>query len=285
MNENVPLRSVEAVEVETVRDGRRAKRADALAVEEPLEVRVMHGPHPVRAEASLGLTMRTPGHDDELVAGLLLAEGVVRGRDDVVRFRHGRDRDGHPDPNVVVAELDPRLDYDPGAHARVLLTSSACGVCGRASLDALHTRQPPLLARDRPRVPDSVLRTFPALLHEAQKVFARTGGLHAAALFDAAGRLHGLREDVGRHNAVDKLLGSEFLAARLPLLDRALLVSGRASYEILQKARVAGVPFVAAVGAPSSLAVGLAREFDQTLVGFLKSESYNIYAGPERVAP
>jgi FdhD protein len=278
-----PARSIEEVEVDAVRAGRRARRRDALAVEEPLEVHVRHGPPASRAQASLGLTMRTPGHDEELVAGLLLSEGVVNARRDLARFVHAPDRDGHPDPNALVAELAPHVAYDPRANERRQVRSSACGVCGRASLDALAARGPPTFGPSEGQVPDAALRRLPEALRGAQRVFAETGGLHAAALFDSEGSIRSLREDVGRHNAVDKLVGSEFLAGRTPVRGPGLVVSGRASYEILQKALVAGLPLVAAMGAPSSLAVQLADEFGQTLVGFLKPESYNVYTHPRRV--
>lgn len=277
-----PARSIETVSVSTVRAGTRTRRDDRLAVEEPLEIRIRHGER--GDESSLGLTMRTPGHDEELVAGLLLSEGVVRGRGDLAGFAHGLDRDGHPDPNVLVARLAPGVAFDRAANERLLLRSSACGVCGRASLDALAARGPPPFARGTPKVGDAALRALPSHLRERQKVFESTGGLHAAALFAPDGSLRSLREDVGRHNAVDKLVGAEFIAGRTPLAGLALLVSGRASYEILQKALFAGIPLVASIGAPSSLAVQLADEFGVTLVGFLKADSYNVYSHEERVA-
>lgn len=279
-----PARSIETVQVENVRSGTRHRRTDSLAVEEPLEIRIRHGPASTRAASSLGLTMRTPGHDEELAAGLLLSEGVVRSRADLAGFSHGLDRDGHPDPNVVLAELAPNVSYDPLANERFMMRSSACGVCGRASLDALAARGPPPKPTASPRLGDERLRQLPGRLRESQRVFSETGGLHAAALFDASGKIMSLREDVGRHNAVDKLVGAEFLAGRTPLEHAGMLVSGRASYEILQKALFAGLPIVCAIGAPSSLAVQLAEEFGMTLVGFLKPESYNVYSHPQRVS-
>lgn len=280
---DAPPRSVQEFPIRAVRGGGAQAQADQLAVEEPLEIRLRHGPAKGRSESTLGLTMRTPGHDEELAAGLLLSEGVVRNRKDLQGFGHGRDRDGHPDPNIVIADLDPSVSYDPHSTERLMMRSSACGICGRASLDALRARSPPPLAPDAPRIRDADLRGFPERLRGDQRVFAATGGLHAAALFDDQGSLRSLREDVGRHNAVDKLLGAEFLAGRTPLGNLGLLVSGRAGYEILQKALAAGVPFVAALGAPSSLAAELAREFGQTLVGFLKADGYNVYAGGQRL--
>lgn len=279
----LPLRSVREVTVETLRGTVREPRKDTLAVEEPLEIRLRHGPLGARVEATLGLTMRTPGHDEELAAGLLLSEGVFTQRAALSRFDHGRDRDGHPDPNVIIVELAPGVHYDPHANERALLRSSACGVCGRASLDALRAKDPPRFDPEVPYLSGALLRSLPARLRTAQRVFATTGGLHAAALFGPDGSIRSLREDVGRHNAVDKLVGAEFLASRTPLSNLGLLVSGRASFEILQKALRAGIPVVAALGAPSSLAVDLAHEFGQTLVGFLKSDSFNVYTGPSRI--
>lgn len=278
----VHVRSVQETTVDAVREGTRSRRGDTLAVEEPIKITIRHGPEKKRSEASLGYTMRTPGHDEELVAGLLLAEGVVQLRNDLARITHAPDRDGHPDPNSLVAHLAPRVQYNANENERLLMRSSACGVCGRASLDVLLERGLPKTTSQL-SVDDRVLRALPAALADAQAVFASTGGLHAAALFDPKGAMRVLREDVGRHNAVDKAVGAEFLAGRTPVSSLGLLVSGRASYEILQKALAAGCPFVAAIGAPSSLAVQLAEEFGITLVGFLKPGGYNVYAHAGRV--
>lgn len=278
----VPFRSVRTVPIQRVREGQRLATDDALAVEEPLEVRVLHGPRGDRRETSLGLTMRTPGHDRELVAGLLYAEGYVAERAQLADVRPAVDADGAPQANEVVAELAPGTPFHPEETRKAYLTSSACGVCGRANLDALEARSLPKLLSRRPKVKAEILASLPRKLREAQLVFEATGALHAAALFDAKGRLHALREDVGRHNAVDKLVGGEFWAGRLPLSDTVLLVSGRAGYEILQKARAAGIAFVASVGAPTSLAVELAQRFGMTLVGFLKESGHNVYSHPDR---
>lgn len=272
-----------AVRVRRERGQDRGEHEDLLATEEPLEIRIRHGPQPARQETRLGITMRTPGHDFELVAGLLVAEGIVSSPAQVERIDYVGPATNPDYANIVAADLGPRVPFEAGLAERKLLTTSACGVCGKASLETLSLRGIPRLPPNRPRLRDARLRALPARLRQEQAVFAKTGGLHAAALFNDEGTLLALREDVGRHNAVDKLLGAQFLAGRTPCSDALLLVSGRASYEIAQKALVAGVPFVAAVGAPSSLAVDVAREFSQTLVGFLRDDGYNIYSGPGRI--
>jgi len=271
-----------AAEIWRVAPAGAVRERDAVAVEEPLEIRLRAGGE----ERTVALTMRTPGHDAELAAGFLYAEGIVRGRADLVRVERGQD--GHegagPDPvNVVVAELTAPGLPDLAPLERHFFTSSACGVCGRVGLEALALRgaaAPP----PGPVVPAAVLSALPAALRAAQGVFEATGGLHAAALFDPAGSLLAVREDVGRHNALDKLVGWALFADRLPLAEGIVLVSGRASFEILQKALAAGAPVVCAVSAPSSLAIDVARRFGITLVGFLRGDRFNVYAGAERVA-
>ncbi|WP_436495135.1 formate dehydrogenase accessory sulfurtransferase FdhD [Actinokineospora sp. HUAS TT18] len=257
-------------------DGRRS-RPDALAAEEPLEVRV--------GGKALAVTMRTPGHDVELAHGFLLTEGVIGDRADVsiARYCDGADDEGRNTYNVLdVALADGVPAPDPGVE-RNFYTTSSCGVCGKAALDAvkLRTRHSP--AADPVTVPAEVLRALPDRLREQQKVFATTGGLHAAGLFTADGEPLVVREDVGRHNAVDKVVGWAVLAGRVPLAGTVLLVSGRASFELVQKAAMAGIPVLAAVSAPSSLAVDLAEEQGMTLVGFLRGDSMNVYAGIGRI--
>jgi len=244
-----------------------------LTTEEPLEIRVgVDG-----AQHSLAVTMRTPGHDFELAAGFLFSEGVIAGRKVIDRIRYCADPQNY---NVVTVDLVAGTTFDPARFSRHVYTTSSCGVCGKASLELVRASLPPAAAR-RPVAPPPAefLCALPAKLREAQPVFARTGGLHAAALFNGDGKLLLLREDVGRHNAVDKLVGARLLGDKLPAADTILLVSGRASFELVQKAVMAGIPVFAAIGAPSSLAVDLAREFGVTLVGFLREGRYNIYAG------
>ncbi|NAZ80597.1 formate dehydrogenase accessory sulfurtransferase FdhD [Kineococcus sp. R8] len=257
--------------------GTRTARPDTLAVEEPLQITVSGEP--------LTVTMRTPGDDFDLVLGFLHAEGLVAGADDVTAMRHCTDvgEDGQPTFNVV--EVTPR----PGSRlvtdrvARPFTTTSACGVCGTASVDDVLDRTVHPLDDDDVVVDLELLTSLPAALRAAQPAFDRTGGLHAAGLFTADGRLVCLREDVGRHNAVDKVVGWALRSGRVPLRSHVLLVSGRASFELVQKAAVAGVPVLAAVSAPSSLAVSLARGTGMTLVGFLRPPTANVYTGGHRV--
>ncbi len=261
-----------------------AGRSDVLAVEEPLEVRLSSrdGLSPPRAPATLSVTMRTPGHDVELVAGMLLAEGLIGSREEINRIVYCLD--ASPDDaqrfNVVTAELT-------GAPRRTVLerrvvTSSSCGVCGAASIDAARLGEHPRIGSG-PVVDVEMLARFPALLAAGQRGFAATGGLHGAALVDASGAVLVLREDVGRHNAVDKVVGWALLAGRVPLSGAVLVVSGRVSFEIVQKALQAGIPFVAAVSAATSLAARLAEEVGMTLVGFLRGARMTVYAGRERI--
>ncbi|MFI6501470.1 formate dehydrogenase accessory sulfurtransferase FdhD [Nonomuraea typhae] len=254
------------------------ERRDDLATEEPLEIRLRSG-HERRTAA---ITMRTPGHDFELAAGFLHAEGIA-GPGDVAGIGYCTDEDVLPEAryNVVTVHLKGPIPDLP-ALDRHFLTSSACGICGSASLDALRHRCSPVTPPEL-GLTQEILYGMPDRLRAAQGVFGKTGGLHAAGLFTAGGDLVAVREDVGRHNALDKLVGWAGLRGDLPLADRVLMVSGRASYEIMQKALAAGIAVVCAVSAPSSLAVDLAREFGMTLVGFLRGERCNVYAGPERI--
>lgn len=253
------------------------RRPDTLAVEEPLELRV-NG-------SALTVTMRTPGDDVDLAHGFLLTEGVIRSRDDVdtARYCAGATVDGENTYNVLDVTLAPGVAPPDASVTRNFYTTSSCGVCGKAALDAvkLATRHPP--AADAVTVSARVLAGLPDALRARQKVFDSTGGIHAAGLFTAEGEALVVREDVGRHNAVDKVLGWALLSGRVPVSGCVLMVSGRASFELAQKAAMAGVPVLAAVSAPSSLAVDVATEQGMTLVGFLRGESMNVYAGDERV--
>ncbi|MCF7548953.1 formate dehydrogenase accessory sulfurtransferase FdhD [Pseudonocardia sp. WMMC193] len=257
-------------------DGTTRRRPDSLAVEEPLELRV--------DGRALSVTMRTPGHDVELAHGFLLTEGVIGSAADLATARYcdSVDADGRNTYNVLDVALAPGVEPPDTSVERNFYTTSSCGVCGKASLDAvrLKTRFTPTGGP----VAWSVLATLPDRLREAQKVFASTGGLHAAGLFAPDGTPVVVREDVGRHNAVDKVLGHALLAGGVPAADTVLQVSGRASFELVQKAAMAGVPVLAAVSAPSSLAVELADEVGITLVGFLRDGAGNVYSHPERIA-
>ncbi len=262
---------------------------DTLAVEEPLEIRLGFGPITSRTRQTISLTMRTPGCDRDLAVGFLYTEGIIEELEEIleVRFPEARPQESSAVPrlhhNVVSVELQPRVEPDLGRLQRHFYTTSSCGVCGKTSLEALEVAldRPPVA--DRFQVDPSVLIQLPDTLRASQELFGRTGGLHAAALFSRDGTLLCLREDVGRHNALDKLIGAQLLERNLPLSDRILLLSGRASFELLQKAFVASAAVVAAVGAPSSLAVELADRFGVTLVGWLRGGRFSIYTHPERV--
>jgi FdhD protein len=264
-----------------MRAGTIHERRDDLATEEPLEIRVQAG----EERRTVAITMRTPGHDFELAAGFLYGEGVAAPAD-VASIAYCTDEDVPPEAryNTVTVRLRGRLPDLPSLD-RHFMTSSACGVCGTASLDALRGRCSPLPDQRDMLVSPEVLYGLPGRLRSAQGVFGKTGGLHAAGLFTAGGEPLAVREDVGRHNALDKLVGWAMMTGRLPLGGHVLMVSGRTSYEIMQKALTAGLPVVCAVSAPSSLAVDLAREFGMTLVGFLREERFNLYAGAHRVGP
>lgn len=235
-----------------------------------------------RAE-SIAVTMRTPGQDFELAAGFLLTEGVVCSPDQVQAVTYCTGGREAREYNIVEVRLRSGDGVDLARLSRNVFTSSSCGVCGKASLEAVEVQGCVPLPAGTLVVEESVLVTLPDRLRESQEDFGRTGGIHAAGLFDPGGGLVRIAEDVGRHNAVDKVLGASFLAGELPLLDRALVVSGRVSFEVVQKALMAGVPMVVAVGAPSSLAVDLARRFDMTLAGFVRDGGYNLYHGERRV--
>ncbi|MET1073971.1 MAG: formate dehydrogenase accessory sulfurtransferase FdhD [Umezawaea sp.] len=256
--------------------GQRSK-IDALAAEEPLELRV--------DGRALAVTMRTPGKDVELAHGFLLSEGVITGLEDIstARFCEGTGPDGQNTYNVLDLALAPGVPAPDVGVERNFYTTSSCGVCGKAALDAVRLKTAFSPAADPCRVRVDVLTTLPDALRAEQKVFATTGGLHGAGLFTSSGEPLVVREDVGRHNAVDKVLGWAVMNNRIPLRDHVLMVSGRASFELVQKAAMAGIPVLAAVSAPSSLAAELAEEQGMTLIGFLRGESLNVYTGAERV--
>jgi FdhD protein len=270
--------------VQKVFAGRLETRLDQLAVEEPLEIRLVYGSVGERREHCISITMRTPGHDAELATGFLLSEGIVSSNRDIDTIRHcGPTSEIARTHNVVRIELRSDLTFDLKRLERHFYTTSSCGVCGKSSLEALEVSAAPLSPPDEFRIAAEAIHRLPEKLRGEQAVFDRTGGLHAAALFDAECNLLEIREDVGRHNAVDKLIGSQLLAGKLPLSACGMLVSGRASFELVQKALVAGIPLLAAVGAPSSLAVELADRFKMTLIGFVRDRRFNLYSGAERV--
>jgi FdhD protein len=257
---------------------------DLLALEEPLEIQVAFGPAETRQWKTVAITMRTPGNDRELAAGFLVGEGLLRSLDQIEAVhsrgpRHGDEGFQHS----VRVTLRPGVTMDLGRLERNFYTTSSCGVCGKTSMEALElTHFPPLVKADW-QIDSALISKLPARLREAQPIFDQTGGLHAAGLFTPDGTVIAVREDVGRHNAVDKVIGTQFLAGRTPLSNCLLVVSGRASFELMQKALAAGIPMLVAVGAPSSLAAEVAEKFGATLIGFTKASGFNIYNAPERV--
>jgi FdhD protein len=293
-------RTTASISVERFTGTETQSATDVLAVEEPLECQLAYGPINDRQLKSISVTMRTPGHDFDLAAGFLMTEGVINDPTDVMQISYIAGRptaealsdeplpEGAavlpymPERNIVRVELAPDVSVSMANLERNFYTTSSCGICGKASLLALRTVCPPRAANQF-QIAAELLYTLPTRLRQAQDVFARTGGLHASGLFDSTGHLFSSREDVGRHNAVDKLLGAEFLADRTPVRDRLLMLSGRASFELLQKALMGGIPMVASVGAPSSLAVQVAKEFDITLVGFLREDHFNVYHGAKHI--
>jgi FdhD protein len=261
-----------------VRNGTSRPRSDVLAAEEPLEIRLNTGGE----DRAISVTMRTPGNDFELAVGFLTTEGVISGKADVDQVRYCVGGPEEQEYNIVTVALRPGVTFDEERLRRNFYTTSSCGVCGKASLDAIALQDPPALP-EGPVLDAAFVASLPLRLRESQKVFDRTGGLHAAGLFTSDGTALVVREDVGRHNAVDKVVGWLVLEDRMPAGESVLVVSGRASFEIMQKALAAGVPVVAAVSAPSSLAVDVAERFGMTLAGFVRGDSLNVYAGSQRI--
>jgi FdhD protein len=289
-------KAITAVTVRRVRGGRTTTARDSVTTEEPLEIRVVAHAKGRRQAHSVAVTMRTPGNDDELAAGFLFTEGILGGAGEIdgmsgalpdgVELSAIRARSEPLPPgeeNVIHVCLKPGIRFDTHLLTRNFYMTSSCGVCGKASLNALRIRGVAPLAQGKAKVPAAVITGLSKALAMRQTVFRKTGGLHAAALFDARGRLLAMREDVGRHNAMDKLIGNQVLKEKTPLGKSIAFLSGRASWELMQKALVARIPIVVAVGAPSSLAIELAKEFNVTLAGFARGDSFNIYAGAERI--
>jgi FdhD protein len=269
--------AVQAASITRYEDGNAASREDWVTVEEPLEIRV--------GSDTLAVTMRTPGHDHDLAAGWLVSEGIVSRPEELVRIEHCREtRSPEEEGNVVIVRTTAQTGGALDRARRLLLTSSSCGLCGKSSIDSIRGHFP-AIASPASATPETIL-SLPQTLRRAQTTFGRTGGLHAAGIFTLEGELLAAREDVGRHNAVDKVVGSLFRGGRLrlPLAETILCVSGRASFEIVQKALAAGIPIVAAVSAPSTLAIDLARSSGIALVGFLRETGFNLYSEESRVA-
>ena len=275
----LPAASYAFVRIEKVSgSGPPAPASDQLAAEEPLEIRVGYEVDGQRRHRTLSVTMRTPGQDEELAAGFLLTEGIIHDKADLLGIIPCPDvQKAEEAGNVVRAELAAHVPVDFEGLERHFYTSSSCGVCGKTSIDAVRTASCPVLPADGPHLRYDVVHQLPERLRAAQAGFEQTGGQHAAALFTPAGELLLLREDVGRHNALDKVIGAALLAGWLPLHQHVLLVSGRASFELVQKAAAAGIGVLAAVGAPSSLAVQAAESFGMTVLGFVRNERFNVY--------
>ncbi|WGV27232.1 formate dehydrogenase accessory sulfurtransferase FdhD [Halotia branconii] len=271
----MPSGSKTKTQIWVVENSKKRLRQDYLTTEEPLEIRL------TSPRRTVAVTMRTPGADFELAAGFLYGEGVINCKQDIQRISYCVE--GEQRYNIVNVELRQGLIPDLQPLERHFYTSSACGVCGKASLEALRLRGCPVVASSLMVTPE-IIYSLSNQLRAAQGIFTATGGLHAAGLFDAQGQLLHLREDIGRHNALDKLIGTALLSDELPLNNHLVMVSGRSSFEILQKSTAAGVPIVCSVSAPSSLAVSVAEEFGITLIGFLRGERFNIYTGSQRIS-
>lgn len=258
---------------------------DSVAVEEPLEIQLRYEKSPdILVTRSVSITMRTPGSDPELAAGFLFTEGILDHRDQIQEIAPATGGAHTPlDGNRLCVTLRPGVSVDLRTLERHFYTTSSCGVCGKTSLEALRANRQITLAPGTPRIDANIVAALPRTLRQTQSLFDQTGGLHAAALFNPDGALLGVREDVGRHNAVDKLIGGELLAGRVPLNHSILFLSGRVSFELMQKAAMAGIPIIAAVGAPSNLAVDTARELGATLIGFVRENRFNVYAGTDRI--
>ncbi|MFB0495109.1 FdhD protein [Mucilaginibacter sp. OAE612] len=276
--------SVIHIPVVKVNANRSAREEDSIAIEEPLEIKLEYGPADGRELRNISVTMRTPGHDAELATGFLFTEGIIKNADEIKSAKHSFIACAENKENTILVTLEQGVIPHLQNTERNFYTTSSCGVCGKGSISAIRTVSNFAAGVDDGNVINSlVLNQLPKILRGHQRVFDDTGGLHASALFTPLGELLLLREDVGRHNALDKLIGAAMMYNWLPLQQTVLLLSGRASFELIQKAAMAGISIIAAVGAPSSLAIELANEFNITLIGFLRDERFNIYAGAHRV--
>jgi len=274
----MPRPAIAQIVVKKVNESGMTDANDVLAAEEPLEIRLVWGAVNNRQTRNISVTMRTPGNDAELAIGFLYTEGIIQSVQEVAGIKHLRQ-----DENIAAVELAEGIDPDISKLERNFYTTSSCGVCGKSSIEAVRTVCNILETPDNLQFSSKLIYSLPDLLREQQDVFEHTGGLHGCALFDTEGKLLLMREDVGRHNALDKLIGAALQANMLPLDKHILLLSGRASFELIQKASMAGIKLVAAVGAPSSLAAALAEDMGMTLIGFLRGHRFNIYSGAQRI--
>ncbi|MBS1688370.1 MAG: formate dehydrogenase accessory sulfurtransferase FdhD [Bacteroidetes bacterium] len=275
----MPRPAVIQIPIRKVNNDEMIDGEDVLASEEPLEIRLVYGPEANRVQKSISVTMCTPGDDFELARGFLYTEGIINSKEDILSVKHCNGEN----ENVVKVELNEQVAIDMSKLERHFYTTSSCGVCGKSSIEAVRVVCKNIVDDTGLRFESNIIYQLPEVLRQKQMVFERTGGLHASALFDSEGNLILLREDVGRHNALDKLIGAALENGMLPLNKYLLLLSGRASFELIQKATMAGIKIVAAVGAPSSLAVQMAEDAGITLIGFLRGERFNIYTGKERI--
>lgn len=276
--------SIKRVPITKVYEGDCDSTTDALAIEEPLEIRLEHGPHKQRKVQNVSVTMRTPGNDAELALGFLFTEGIIKSQEEIIDVKHCFIACGEKKENVIQVNLNENSVPHLQNTERNFYTTSSCGVCGKSSINAIRTVSSYNGKGDDCNfISPALLYQLPDLLRQHQEVFANTGGLHACALFNSSGELRLVKEDVGRHNALDKLIGAALNKKWLPLNKSILLLSGRASFELVQKAAMAGINIIASVGAPSSLAVELAKEFKITLAGFLRGQRFNIYTAAYRI--
>lgn len=276
-------KSIHSIDIIKVNSIETSNHQDHLAVEEPLEIQLEYGTADQRQRKSISITMRTPGHDIDLAAGFLFTEGIINSFSQIKKIEHTQQWNPDSKDNVVLVSLAEEVEIDFKKLERHFYTSSSCGVCGKSSIDAVKMTSFASLPIQEPIFDLQMIHSFPIALRELQSVFSDTGGLHAAALFDVEGKMHLLREDVGRHNAVDKLIGAAIAKGLYPLHQFLIMVSGRASFELIQKSLMGGIPILAAVGAPSSLAVQLAEESGMTVLGFVRNDRFNIYSHPERI--
>ena len=278
------MNTEKAFPIQQVGTDSNESRDDLVAIEEPLEIRLSFIRQSKRVMQQVSITMRTPGNDTELAAGFLFTEGILTTPEQINEIAiSGVDGQGNPTNNIVRVDVADEVSLDPKKLQRNFISNSSCGVCGKASLDSLEVKQISELPAASPTVSASAIYDLPGSLRKAQTAFEKSGGIHAAGIADADGTMCDVREDIGRHNAVDKLIGSLFLSAKLPAADKIMVVSGRTSFEIVQKGIVAGIPIMVAVGAPSSLAVELANKYKMTLIGFASQTRFNIYSAPERI--
>ena len=269
---------IEIIQIHKISSGTINKTTDKVAVEEPLQIQLEYSKASGQMLKDIAVTMRTPGNDDELAAGFLFTEGIIKNAGDISKIKIA-----HADENLVRVILKENISPALGNAARNFYTTSSCGICGKASIDAIQTISQYGEVKNNSHIPATTFYSLQSELKKQQKVFEDTGGIHASALFDLDGKFMMLTEDVGRHNALDKIIGAAMLNNQLPLNNCILLLSGRASFELIQKAVMAGIKIIASVGAPSSLAVQMATENDVTLIGFLKEDRFNIYSGKERI--